>query len=53
MQSPLPYEDVDGLSIGKYSQVVDGRSWRTTFRADGILSLDFLLVSVREIVPLR
>ncbi|MEP6886999.1 MAG: hypothetical protein ABI945_01630 [Nitrospirales bacterium] len=45
------YEDAETRSTGRYSEVVDWGGWQTTLRSDGIASLDFLLISVREIVP--
>lgn len=46
------YIDVEGKSTGQfYSKLVDWGGWQTTFRADGIDSVDFALVSVRGITP--
>jgi hypothetical protein len=47
------YTDVAGASTGRYSTLVDWGGWQTTIRADGIESLDFLLLSAREIAPPR
>lgn len=44
------YTDIEGLSTGSYSKLVDWGGWQTTLRTDGIASLDFTLISVREIV---
>lgn len=46
------YIDVDGVSTGNYySTLVDWGGWQTTLRSDGFESIDFTLVSVREIEP--
>jgi len=45
------YTDIEGLSTGHYSKLVDWGGWQTTLRTDGIASLDFTLISVREISP--
>jgi len=45
------YIDIDGVSTGNYSKLVDWGGWQTTLRTDGVASLDFTLVSLREIVP--
>ena len=46
------YVDVEGVSTGKlYTKLVDWGGWQTTFRTDGVMNVDFAIVSVREIVP--
>ena len=45
------YVDVEGLRTGAYTKLVDWGGWQTTVRTDGIHDLDFVLLSVREILP--
>ena len=45
------FVDVDGVSTGHYSKLVDWGGFQNTVRTDGISQLDFAIVSVREIVP--
>jgi hypothetical protein len=45
------FEDVEGVSTGHYSKLVDWGGSRNTVRSDGIAQLDFAIVSVREIQP--
>lgn len=47
------YNDEEGKSTGKYSKLADWGGWQTTLRTDGVASLDFTLLSVREIVAPR
>jgi len=45
--------EFEGAGTGKYSKLVDWGGWQTTLRTDGVGSLDFALLSLREIVPPR
>ena len=45
--------DVEGVSTGKYSKLADWGGWQTTLRTDGVSSLDFTLIGLREIMPPR
>jgi hypothetical protein len=45
------YEDIDGVDTGRYSQVVNWGGWLTSFRSDDSDNVDFMLLSVREIIP--
>jgi hypothetical protein len=45
------YVDVESKSTGRYSKLVDWGGWRTTLRTDGFGSIDFALISLREISP--
>jgi hypothetical protein len=45
------YVDIAGKSTGNYSTLVNWGAWQTTLRTDGFASIDFTLVSVREIQP--
>lgn len=45
------YVDVDGVSSGNYSQLVNWGGWQTTVRTDGFHDVDFALLSLREITP--
>jgi hypothetical protein len=46
------YTDTAGLSTGRYyTTLVDWGGWQTTIRTDGIATLDFAIVSAREVVP--
>ena len=45
------YVDSEGLSTGQYSKLVDWRGWQTTLRTDGVGSLDFTMIGLREIQP--
>jgi hypothetical protein len=45
------YVDVEGKSTGKYSKLADWRGSQTTVRIDGVSTVDFALVSVREVLP--
>lgn len=45
------YVDAEGVDTGRYSKTVDWGGCQTTLRMDGYRSLDFALVSVREIKP--
>jgi hypothetical protein len=47
------YVDVEGRSTGYYSKLVDWGGFQTTLRVDGVDSLDFAVLSVREIKPPR
>ncbi|WP_353268682.1 hypothetical protein [Gemmatimonas sp.] len=47
------YIDVAGKSSGRYNTVVNWGGWQTTMRLDGYRSVDFALLSAREIVPPR
>jgi hypothetical protein len=42
--------DVEGASTGRYAKLVDWGAFVTTLRTDGVESLDFAIVSAREIV---
>ena len=43
------FVDVEGVSTGKYNKLADWGGWQTTLRTDGVSSLDFTLISLREI----
>jgi len=43
------FVDVEGVSTGKYDKLADWGGWQTTLRTDGVSSLDFTLISLREI----
>jgi hypothetical protein len=43
------FVDVEGVSTGKYGKLADWGGWQTTLRTDGVSSLDFTLISLREI----
>jgi hypothetical protein len=45
------YEDIDGVDSGRYSTVANWGGWLTSFRSDQSDNVDFLLPSVREILP--
>ncbi len=45
------YDDVDGVSTGKYDRAATWGGWLTTLRTDGFHDVDVALPSVREIVP--
>lgn len=45
------YVDVEGKSTGSYSKLANWGAERTTVRTDGVSSVDFALVSAREITP--
>lgn len=45
------FVDVEGVSTGKYNKLADWGGWQTTLRADGASSLDFTLISLREVQP--
>jgi hypothetical protein len=45
------FVDVDGASTGKYTKLTDWGGWQTTLRTDGVSSVDFALISLREIQP--
>ena len=45
------YVDSEGLSTGRYSKLVDWSGWQTTLRTDGVGSLDFTMIGLREIQP--
>ena len=45
------YVDSEGVSTGRYSKLADWGGERTTLRTDGVSSLDFALVSAREVTP--
>lgn len=47
------YTDVEGVSTGHYSKLADWGGWQTTLRSDGVSSLDFTLLSLREIEPVK
>lgn len=44
------FVDVEGVSTGHYSKLVDWGGFQNTVRTDGMSQLDFAIVSVREIV---
>jgi hypothetical protein len=44
------YEDVEGKDTGAYTKLADWGGMLTTVRADGLKSMDFTLLSVREII---
>ena len=39
------------MSTGRYSKLADWSGWQTTLRTDGIGSLDFTMIGLREIQP--
>ncbi len=43
------YIDIEGVNTGNYAKLADWGGWQTTLRSDGIGSLDFALISLREI----
>jgi hypothetical protein len=43
------YVDEEGKSTGRYSKLADWGGWQTTLRTDGILEIDFAILSLREI----
>ncbi len=45
------YKDIEGLSTGRYSKLVNWGGWQTTVRSDGWHDIDFAFPSVREVVP--
>jgi hypothetical protein len=45
------YVDMEGKSTGRYSKLADWGGEQTTVRIDGVTSVDFALVSAREITP--
>jgi hypothetical protein len=45
------YIDVEGARTGNYNKLVDWGGWQTTLRSDGVESLDFTKISLREIQP--
>ncbi|MGZ8445548.1 MAG: hypothetical protein ACXWXZ_19305 [Candidatus Binatia bacterium] len=45
------YIDSAGLSTGRYSKLADWGGWQTTLRTDGVGSLDFTMIGLREIQP--
>jgi len=45
------YVDGEGVSTGKYDKLADWGGWQTTLRTDGVNSLDFALISLREVRP--
>jgi hypothetical protein len=45
------YVDTEGTSTGRYSKLADWGAEQTTVRTDGVGSIDFALVSAREITP--
>jgi hypothetical protein len=45
------FVDIEGVSTGKYNKLADWGGWQTTLRTDGVSSLDFALISLREIQP--
>ncbi len=45
------YVDSAGLSTGRYSKLADWGGWQTTLRTDGVGSLDFTMIGLREIQP--
>lgn len=47
------YIDSEGLSTGRYSKLADWGGWQTTLRTDGVGSLDFAMISLREIQPAK
>jgi hypothetical protein len=47
------YVDEAGASTGRYDTLVDWGGWVTTVRTDGVASLDFAILSAREIAPPR
>lgn len=47
------YIDIEGLSTGNFNKLADWGGWQTTLRSDGVGSLDFALLSLREIQPAK
>jgi len=47
------YVDSEGLSTGRYTTLADWGGWQTTLRTDGVGSLDFAMISLREIQPAK
>lgn len=45
------YVDTANKSTGHYTKLADWGGMQTTFRTDGLKSVDFAVLSVREIVP--
>lgn len=45
------YVDAEGTSTGRYSKLADWGGSQTTIRTDGVSSVDFALVSAREVTP--
>jgi hypothetical protein len=45
------YLDTEGKSTGNYSKLADWGGSQTTVRTDGVSSVDFAFVGVREITP--
>jgi len=45
------YNDTEGKSTGRYSKLADWSGKQTTVRFDGLSSIDFRLLSAREITP--
>jgi hypothetical protein len=45
------YIDTEGKSTGRYSKLADWSGKQTTVRIDGVSSVDFALLSAREITP--
>jgi hypothetical protein len=45
------YVDIEGVSTGRYTKLVDWGGWQATLRTDGFDSIDFAWPSVRAISP--
>ena len=45
------FVDVEGVSTGRYNKLANWGGWQTTLRTDGVSSLDFALISLREVQP--
>ena len=45
------WDDVQGVPMGHYSQAALWVGWMNMFRVDGWTTLDFSVLSAREIVP--
>jgi len=47
------YIDIEGVSTTNYAKLADWGGWQTSIRSDGVGSLDFSLISLREIQPAK
>ena len=45
------FVDAEGVTAGKYAKLADWGGWQTTLRTDGVSSLDFTMISLREVLP--
>jgi len=43
------FVDIESVSTGKYNKLADWGGWQTSLRTDGVESLDFTLISLREV----